>query len=101
MAWIEMRKQSGLVVDRTRGLRQIRQGRAMSEPSELIGGASVAQLRLVAEREQRLLATRGMTRPRDGQRFVSGIKTLREYETMEPCAPSRRRAATRSSEARS
>jgi hypothetical protein len=72
MARIEMRKQSGLVVDRARGLRQIRQGRAMSKPSELIGGGSVAQLRLVAEREQCLLAARGMTRPRNGQRFVEG-----------------------------
>ena len=67
-----MRKQSGLVVDRARGLRQIRQGRAMSEPRKLIGGGSVAQLRLVAEREQCLLAARGMTRPRDGQRLVEG-----------------------------
>src|SRR5438445_143488 len=58
--------------DRARGLRQIRQGRAMSEAGKLIGGAAVAQLRLVAEREQCLLAARGMTRPRDGQRFVEG-----------------------------
>ena len=72
MAGIEMRKQSGLVVDRARGLRQIRQGRAMSEAGKLIGGAAVAQLRLVAEREQCLLAARGMTRPRNGQRFVEG-----------------------------
>src|SRR5262249_47085946 len=61
MARIEVWKQSGLLVDRARGLRQIRQGRAMSEPGELVGSASVAQLRLVAEREQCLLAARGMT----------------------------------------
>src|SRR5262244_3939616 len=72
MARIEVWKQSGLLVDRTRGLREIRQGRAMSEASELIGGGSVAQLRLVAEREQCLLAACGTTRPRDGKRFVEG-----------------------------
>src|SRR5262249_10009075 len=72
MARIEVWKQSGLLVDRARGLRQVRQGRAMSAPGELIGGGSVAQLRLVAEREQCLLAARGMSRPRDGQHFVEG-----------------------------
>jgi len=72
MAGIEVGKQSGLLVDRARGLRQIRQGRAMSEPGELIGGGSVAQFRLVAEREQCLLAARGMPRPRNGQHLVEG-----------------------------
>src|SRR5262249_27188946 len=72
MARIKVRKQFGLLVDRARGLREVRQGRAVSEASELIGGGSVAQLRLVAEREQSLLAARGATRPRDGQRFVEG-----------------------------
>src|SRR5262245_56758897 len=68
MAGIEMRKQSGLLVDRARGLREIRQCRGMSEPSELVGGGSVAQLRLVAKREQCLFAACGMTRLRDGKR---------------------------------
>src|SRR5262249_8013494 len=72
MARIEMRKQSGLLADHARGLREVRQGRAVSEASELIGGGSVAHLRLVAEREQSLLAARRATRPRDGQRFVEG-----------------------------
>src|SRR5262249_22228319 len=72
MAGIKVWKQSGLLVDRARGLREIRQGRAMPEASELIGGGSVAQLRLVAEREQCLLAACGTTRPRDGKRFVEG-----------------------------
>jgi len=72
MAGIEVWKQSGLLVDHARGLRQIRQGSAMSEPGKLIGGGSVAQLRLVAEREQCLLTAGGMTRPRDGQHFVEG-----------------------------
>src|SRR6516162_6505470 len=72
MARIKVRKQSGLLVDRARGLREIRQGRAMSQARELIGGGSVAQLRLVAEREQRLLAACGTTRPRNGKRFVEG-----------------------------
>src|SRR5215472_15589169 len=44
----------------------------MSQASELIGGGSVTQLRLVAEREQCLLAARGLPRPRDGKRFVEG-----------------------------
>src|SRR5262245_795053 len=72
MAGIEMCKQSGLLVDRARGLREIRQRRAMSEASELIGRGSVAQLRLVAEREQCLLAACGMTRLRDGKHFIEG-----------------------------
>src|SRR5262249_30187753 len=72
MAGVEMRKQSGLLVDRARGLREIRQCRAMSEASELMGGGSVAQLRLVAEREQCLLAACGLPRPRDGKHFVEG-----------------------------
>jgi len=70
MAWIEMRQQSRLLVHRARGLREIRKGRRMSETSELIGGRSVAQLRLIAEREQGFLASRRLTRPRDGKRFI-------------------------------
>src|SRR5262249_53088893 len=72
MAGIEMRKQSGLLVDRARGLREIRQCRGMFEASELIGGGSVAQLRLVAEGEQCLLAACGTTRLRDGKHFIEG-----------------------------
>src|SRR5262249_27033536 len=72
MAGVEMRKHPGLLVDRARGLREIRQCRAMSEASKLIGGGSVAQLRLVAEGEQCLLAACGLPRPRDGKHFVEG-----------------------------
>src|SRR2546425_3381076 len=70
MARIEMRQQPGLLVHRARSLREIGQGRPVSEAKKLIGGGSVAQLRLVAEREQCLLAAGRMTRPRDGKRFV-------------------------------
>ena len=53
-----MRQQTGFREDEARGFRQIRQRRPMPEAIELGARRPVAQLRLVAEREQRLLATR-------------------------------------------
>ena len=44
----------------------------MSEAGKLGGGGSIAPLRLVAEREQSLLAARRTTRSRDGERLVEG-----------------------------
>ena len=57
-ARIDVRQQTGLLEHETRGFRQIRQSRPMSEASEVVTRRPVAKLRLVAEREQRLLATR-------------------------------------------
>ena len=57
-ARIDVRQQTGLLEDETRGFRQIRQSRPMSEAIEVVTRCPVAKLRLVAEREQRLLATR-------------------------------------------
>ena len=70
MARVEMRQQASLLVHHSRSLREIRQGGAMSEAQKLIGGAAIAQLRLVAEREQGFLAACRLTRPRDGKDFV-------------------------------
>jgi hypothetical protein len=70
MTRVEVRQQSGLLEHGVRGLGEIGQGRAMPEAGELVGGGAVAQLRLVAEREQRLLATGCASGPCDGQHFL-------------------------------
>src|SRR5712691_10203139 len=44
----------------------------MSEPGKLIAGGAIAQLRLVAEREQGLLAAGRLSGPRDGKHLVEG-----------------------------
>ena len=55
-ARIDVRQQADLLEDEARGFRQIRQRRPMSEAIEVVARRAVAKLRLVAEREQRLLA---------------------------------------------
>src|SRR6516225_10949658 len=44
----------------------------MPEPRQLVCGGSIAQLRLVAEREQRLLAARGLPGACNGNHFIDG-----------------------------
>ena len=72
MTRIEVRQQTGVLQHGARSLREVGQGGVMAEANELVGGAAVAALRLVAEREQRLLAARGRPGPRDGEHFVEG-----------------------------
>ena len=58
-AGIEVRKQPRLVEDCARSLSEIGQRRRVPELSELFARDAVAQFRLVAEREERLLAAGG------------------------------------------
>ena len=65
-ARIDVRQQAGLLEDEARGFRQIRQRRPMPQAIELVTRRPVAKLRLVAKREQRLLAARLAPGARDG-----------------------------------
>src|SRR5258706_11760947 len=62
-----MRQEPRLFKYRVRHLGKIRQGGVVPEPAKLFARRAIAQFRLVAEREQRLLAIRGGARPRDGE----------------------------------
>ena len=55
-ARIDVRQQPGLLEHETSGVEQVFDGRLESEPVERLAGGAIAQLRLVAEGEQRLLA---------------------------------------------
>ena len=65
-----MRQQAGLLEHGACRFRQVGQGGAMAEAGQLVARGAVAQLRLVAEREQRLLAARRLSGPRDRQHLV-------------------------------
>ena len=86
-AWIDVRQEAGLLEHRAGGLREIRDRRGMAQPRELVARCGVAQLRLVAEREQRLLAARPDAGRRDRQHLVE-----REIGIVAPARRLRERA---------
>ena len=86
---IEVRQQAGLVEDQFRHGLQIVERRLVAEFGQRLPRRAVAPLRLVAEREQRLLAARRCARPRDVEhlfrRHVGGLapaRRLREGAVM-------------------
>ena len=64
-AGVEVRQQPGLLEHAPRASREVLERRRAAEPGELLAGHPVAQLRLVAEREQRLGAARRGAGPGD------------------------------------
>ena len=62
---VEVRQQRGLLEHGARGLGEVLEGRREPERSELLPRCAVAELRLVAEREQRLAAPCPLTRAGD------------------------------------
>ena len=86
-AWIDVRQEAGLLEHRAGGLREIRDRRGMAQPREFVARCGVAQLRLVAEREQRLLAARPDAGRRDRQHLVE-----REIGIVAPARRLRERA---------
>ena len=57
-AWINVRQQPGLIEHQTGGLGEIRQRGCVAETVERLARRAIAQLGLIAEREQRLVAAR-------------------------------------------
>ncbi len=69
-AGVEVRQQTGLLKHGSRSAREVLEGRRAAELRKLLPSRPVAQLRLVAEREQRFPATGRSARPRDLQHLV-------------------------------
>ena len=69
-ARVQVGEQPGLVEDRPRRACQIVEGRLDAERSELLARDPVAQLGLVAEREERLVATGRGAGPRDREHLL-------------------------------
>ena len=67
---IEVREQAGLVENGLGRPRQVLERRLAAQLGKLLPGDPVAQLRLVAEREERLVAAGRRARPRDRQHLV-------------------------------
>ncbi len=62
-ARVGVRQESRLAQHEPRAVRQVRRGGREAEPVELLASRAVAQLGLVAEREERLVAARACGRP--------------------------------------
>ena len=69
---IGVRQQSGLAQHQRAHRPQIIDGGFVPERGQLVAGRAVAQLRLVAEREQRLRAAGGRSGAGDGEHLVRG-----------------------------
>ncbi len=82
-ARVEVRQQPRLLEDAPRAVREVLERGRETERGELLAGGAVAQLGLVAEREQRLVAARGGARPGDGEHLIDAH--------VGPCAARRRR----------
>src|SRR5262245_26694935 len=67
-----MREERRLVEHGAGAVREVLDRRAEPEPRELLAGGAVAELRLVAEREQRLAAACALPRTRYLEHLVHG-----------------------------
>jgi hypothetical protein len=86
-ARIQVRQQPRLVEDGGGGALQVVERRRTAERGELVTCGAIAQLRLVAEREQRLTATRRGPGTCNGEHLVD-----REVRTLAPTRRPRERA---------
>ncbi len=69
-AWIDMGQKSRFAEHQFGRRRQVGQGRGVAQPVEFRPNRAVAKLRLIPQREQRLLAPRRLPGARDRQDFV-------------------------------
>jgi hypothetical protein len=86
---VQVRQQAGVVQDETRCPLQVLERRVAAELGQLFARDAIAQLRLVPEREQRLVATRLGSRSRD----VEHLLFRQERPLPAPRRPSERAVA--------
>ena len=71
-AWIHVRQETGPLEHEPGAARQVLERRLAAERTELFSRGSVAKLRLVPEREERLVATGRRPGPRNGEHLLLG-----------------------------